>query len=310
MRPLDVVAVYSNPIRWRSRADIHSRFEDAMLQTPGVRLTTVECAYGDHPFEFPDRTGINRVRVRARTLLWIKENLINLGIRNLPEDWKYVAWVDADVFFHQQNWALETVHALQLNHIVQPWSDCYDLGPNDEHLASHKSFLRQWRCGAPVCGDKWKSNGGCYDYPHSGYAWAATRQAIDWLGGLLEIAAIGAGDHHMALSFVGKADYSMPGGVGDNYRKHIKMWESRAVQHIRQNLHYVAGTIEHRWHGRKTDRKYLDRWSILLDHGFDPDVDLKRNSYGVFELAGDNIGLASALDRYFRQRNEDANTLE
>ena len=31
--------------------------------------------------------------------MWIKENLINIGINNLPANADYVAWCDADIEF-------------------------------------------------------------------------------------------------------------------------------------------------------------------------------------------------------------------
>ena len=48
---------------------------------------------------------------------------------------------------------------------------------------------------------------------------------------------------------------------------------------------------------------------MFLRHGFDPDTDLKRNTFGVLELAGNKPELARELNLYFRQRDEDANTL-
>lgn len=48
---------------------------------------------------------------------------------------------------------------------------------------------------------------------------------------------------------------------------------------------------------------------MLLKHGFDPETDLKRNSHGVMEFAGNKPALERAFDRYMREREEDVNTL-
>lgn len=309
---LHVVAVVANPIRWCSRMRLYREFEEHMLKS-GVSLTVVECAYGERPFEVPDTAGVNVVRVRSKTLVWNKENLINIGVSRLPDNWKYMAWVDADIFFRRLHWATETVHALQQYEIVQPWTDAYDLGPNDEHIQHHKSFCHQWWHKKPVVPDGngfWTFDGGPYTYPHSGYAWAATRETIERMGGLFELGAMGAGDHHMALSLVGLADRSLPGKVTASYRNHLKRWEARALCHINTNIGFVHGTIEHRFHGRKTDRQYVNRWGMILEHGFDPDTDLKRNVHGVTELACNKPELRHDLDIYFRQRNEDINSLD
>jgi hypothetical protein len=301
---LDVIAVYANPIRWRSRLRLFGAFERHMLDS-GVRLTTIECAYGERPFELPDHPRINRVRVRARTLLWVKECLINLAIQRLPEAWKYLAWVDADIRFRKPGWAAETVHALQHYDIVQPWSDCYDLGPDDDHLDAHRSFCRLWHEGKPIV----PAGRPGYCFAHPGYAWAARRQTLDWLGGLIETAILGAADHHMALALIGRAQESVPGGVSAGYMAPLLRWQERAARHLCGNIGFVLGTIEHAWHGPKAGRRYVDRWSILVRHGFDPQRDLKRNLSGVLELAGNQPELARDIDHYFRGRDEDATTL-
>lgn len=304
MPPLDVVAVYNNPLRWDSRKRLHDAFEQHMLDS-GVRLTTVECAYGARPFELPDHPHINRVRVRAKTWIWLKENLINLGIAHLPHDWKYVGWIDADIMFRAPHWASDAVHALQHYEVIQPWANCYDLGPKDEHLEAHASFCYLFRQGKPVM----MPHQSPYRFGHPGYAWCATRQAIEWLGGLLEIGILGAGDHHMAGALVGLAYRSMPGGISDSYKRHVMQWQSRAMAHINKNIGFTYGTIEHSWHGRKSDRAYIERWKIITDNHYDPDTDIKYNSSRVLELAGNKPQLAFDIDLYFRQRSEDVNSI-
>lgn len=301
---LHVVTAYANPMRWNSRCRLFHAFAEHMLAS-GVCLTVVECAYGERPFELGAVAGARHVPVRSRTLVWNKENLLNLGIARLPHDWQYVAWIDADVFFRRADWAAETVHALQIHPVVQPWSDCYDLGPNDEHVQHHRSFCRLYHEGLPLTP---KGRPG-YTFAHPGYAWAATRQALDWLGGLIETAALGAGDHHMAWALAGRVHESVPGGVTPGYLAPLLAWQARAERHVMRSISAVSGTIEHRWHGDKSKRRYVDRWQWLVRELFDPGTDLKRNVWGVLELAGNKPALARDIIRYFETRDEDASTL-
>ena len=186
--------------------------------------------------------------------------------------------------------------------VVQPWSDCYDLGPHDEHLQAHRSFCRQVAERSPL-------GSGAYTFAHPGYAWAATRNALNWAGGLIETAPLGAADHHMALAMVGRVELSVPGGISEAYTKPLAQWQSRVRHHINGNIGHVPGTIEHAWHGAKDKRRYVDRWGILVKHRFDPSVDLQRNVFGVVELAGNKPGLRDDIDAYLRQRDEDSNSL-
>ena len=298
---LHVVTAVANPLRWQSRMRLFRDFERHMLES-GVQLTIVECAYGDRPHEIVPAAGVRHLPVRARTMVWTKENLLNIGIASLPADWKYVAWIDADIAFRRPDWAAETVHALQLHPVVQPWSDCYDLGPNGEHMAVHRSFCRIWQDGGAV-------GTGYGTFAHPGYAWAATRQALDWVGGLVETAALGAADHHMALALVGQVERSLPAGITNGYRRPLLRWQARAQQHIAGNVAALSGTIEHTWHGAKSRRRYIERWDVLTRNAFDPDEDLKRNVWGVLELAGNTPALRRDMEAYFRQRDEDSNAM-
>lgn len=306
---LHVFTARSNPLHWRAPHRNWEMFAAGMLAA-GVSLTVIECAYGeeDHRCAID---GVNHIPVRAKTRVWNKENLLNIGVHRTPEA-KYIAWIDADMIFHRTDWVIATLHALQHYDVVQPWSDAYDLGPHGEHMAHHKSFCHQWFNRQPVVPNAktfWTHDGGPYTYPHSGYAWAMTRQAFDWVGGLFEAGGMGSGDHHMALALVGGADSSMPGGTSGAYRAEVKRWESRARRHINGNIGVVAGTVEHLFHGRKGDRGYQTRWGMFVDHGFDPHEDLKRNSHGVLEFAGNKPDLRHDFDLYLQSRNEDINSL-
>ena len=303
---LHVIAVVSNPVRWKSRIELYKQFEAHMIAS-GVQLTLVECAFGDRPFELKGNPAVNHVGVRSKTLVWNKENLVNIGISRLPEGWKYVAWIDADIQFRKLDWAYETVHALQQYDIVQPWVQCYDLGANDEHIALHKSFCKIYHDGKPIKQGPQTGPGTGYEFAHPGYAWAATRAFIEQCGGLIETAALGAADHHMALACIGRVMETVPRNMHPNYIQQLKLWEKRALGAAALNVGYVAGTIEHFWHGSKQKRKYVERWEVLTKHQFDPIVDLKKNSHGVIELAGNKPYMRQDMDRYFRQRNEDAN---
>lgn len=137
---LHVVGVLNNPYRWQARIRNFRAWEDAMLDA-GVKLTTGELAYGDRPFELPDREGVTRVRFRSRHVLWHKENLGNRTVQQLPADARYVALIDTDITFARRDWAAETVHILQLHPIAQISSELVMLGPRHEHLSHGPSLV-------------------------------------------------------------------------------------------------------------------------------------------------------------------------
>jgi len=305
---LHVIAPRFNPVRYSTPEKIFQEWVQHMLAS-GVQVHVIECQVGDRPF-VNDTPGIaSHIGVRDKTLIWVKENLINIAVSRLPQDWKYVAWIDSDVFFRNSNWAADTVHALQQYDFVQPWATCYDLGPNDEHLAVHTSFCKIWHERKPIMQGP-NAGSSAYQFAHPGFAWASTRYALEIAGGIPDTAILGAADHHMAMALIGRVNDSIPGNCTEGYKRPLQQWQARVMPHINGNISYVPGTIEHKWHGKKARRFYVSRWDILTKYAFDPATDLKRNVWSVWELTGNKPDLRNAIDRYFRNRDEDSNSID
>lgn len=315
IRILDIVTVISNPIGWGSRLSTARSAINDWLSEPNVRITIVECVYGGRPHDLVDLANDQRVThipVRANTLAWNKECLLNIGVSRLAQDADNIAFLDADILFRRNGWALSVIHALDLYPVIQPWDSCYDLGPHDEHIQLHRSFASVYHAGGPVVpnGPKWwQSDKGPYIYPHTGFAWAWKRDVLDRVGGLFEVGGMGSGDHHMAMGIVGAIQCSVPGEAHPNYLDALNRWQARALIHINGKIGFVHGTIEHLFHGAKPNRQYNGRWQMFIDHAFDPVADLKRNTYGVLEFAGNKTNLELKFDNYMRSRMEDANVL-
>ena len=137
------------------------------------------------------------------------------------------------------------------------------------------------------------------------------RGATRWisLGGLFEFCGLGAADHQMAKGMIGDVNNAIHSQTTQDYQNHVRIWAERAERVVAGKLGYCQGTIEHFFHGQKSKRQYQGRWQILIDWKFSPSTDLKCNSFGVLEFTGDKPGFEIAVDRYYRSRDEDQNTL-
>ena len=316
---LHVVTCVSNPVRFQSRYRLYRDFAKHM-QDSGVDLYTVECAFGDRPFEVTDACNPRHLQLRTDCEMWHKENLLNLMIARLPSDWEYAAWIDADVHFIRPDWAAETVQQLQHYDIVQLFSEAHDLGPDQHTFARYRSFAHSFAEGVPRLqgagyygGAPERREPGIAYYHHPGYAWAIRRSAFDAVGGLLDFAVVGEADWIMARSILGEAEQVLYPGISAGYRRAILEWQGRAVRHLRRNLGWVEGTLLHYWHGPKAKRNHWDRCRILVDAAFAPEPHLKRDWQGLYQLVdrGDeqSLLLRDGLRHYFRSRNEDATEL-
>src|ERR1019366_5490896 len=305
-----------NPVRFQSRYRLYRDFAKHMRHS-GVDLYTVECAFGERPFEVTEAANPFHLQLRTQCEMWHKENLLNLMIARLPSDWQYVAWIDADVHFVRPDWPTETVQQLQHYDIVQLFAEAHDLRPNQQTFARYRSFASSFNQGIPCQrgagyygGTPARADPGIAYYHHPGYAWAMRREAFDALGGLLDIAIVGEADWIMARAILGEAAEVLYPGISAGYGQAILEWQNRAVRHLRRNLGHVEGTLLHYWHGPKAKRNYWDRCRILADSQFDPERHLKRDWQGLYQLVdrGDerSLVLRDGLRNYFRSRNEDA----
>lgn len=301
MQDLHVIAVVSNPCRYQSRYRLYEDFSKHALDS-GAILHTVESAFGERPHAVTASGFENHHQVRTSSELWDKEPLINYGLSRLPADWKYVAWVDADITFSRPEWVSETVHQLQHFPLVQMFSEAHDLGPQYQSLHKHTGFAYGYVHGL-------KMGKGYSSLVHPGFAWAARREFLESTGGLIDFSILGAGDRNMACGMIGKIDGSVVPGLSAAYMEELHRWQDRAIRYGKKNLGYVPGSIFHHWHGKKRDRKYADRWKILVEEQYNPRTDIKRDTQGIYQLVVESerqIRLRDRLRMYFRSRNEDS----
>ena len=309
-RKLYVVSCISNPVRTKTRVDLYKKFAQK-VEDAGAILYTIEMAFGDRPHSVTSPTNHRHVQLRSYFEIWHKENMLKIGMQNLPEDWEYVAWIDSDVTFAREDWVNETIEQLQHYRVIQMFSHAQDLSPRHEPMLMHTGFIHDWYHGSmtfnPAGNSGKKSGYGGYGMQegHPGYAWAARREAIDNLGGLIDWAILGSADRHMACALIGEVDKSYHPDVHPNYKILAQQWQDRADKYIKRDVGYMDGLITHAYHGRKSNRGYTNRWKILVDHQFDPIGDIYPDAQGLLQIHDDNIPQRDAIRRYFRSRFED-----
>jgi hypothetical protein len=275
------------------------------MQHAGVQLWTVEAAFGQRQFAVTQPDNPHHLQLRTGAVLWHKENLINLGVqRLLPADWRYVAWIDADVGFVRPDWAEETVHQLQQNPVVHLCSRIADLNPQYESFQTHKSFGWCLHHEPQYLGDGYVGQRGTW---HPGFCWAMRRETYEAIGGLYASAILGSADRYMAHSFIGDAGPFIEGrGFHPALVRSVLSWQDRAYSVVRGQVGYMPGTLYHCWHGAKANRKYTERWDILKAHQFDPYNDIATDAAGLLQFTGNKPGLEADCTRYFSERDEDA----
>jgi hypothetical protein len=298
---LHVIIVISNPCLFARRYILAREFIKRIeKEESNVELYIVELVYGEQEYILTDKSNPKHLQLKTDVPLWHKENMINLGIKYLlPKTWKAFAWIDADIEFESITWALDTLKLLNGTFdVVQVWSHAIDLNKQEKTMQTFSSAGYQY-----IKNNMKYVEAKQQDYPHPGYAWACTRKFYEKIGGLFEKAILGSGDHHMLYCFFGMGKKSVHNSASAQYKNIIQDYENKC-KNIR--FGYVPGVIRHYFHGSKKNRKYSERWDILINHEYEPYEHITHDDIGILvPTIKCPKGLLDDIMKYFLERNED-----
>ena len=303
---LYVITVYFNPAKSKRRYQLHKEFHERLKDNKKVVLVTAECAFNENDFEItsPKKEPLE-IQIRSQTILWIKENLINIALRKLKKDkkflkeCKYVAWVDADIEFMDVDWFPKLEMSLTKFSIVQMFKCALFLDMNENNLETHISFGYYY--------DTKKLQLSKGEYPHPGYAWCTTKDKILKLKEIYDMGILGSGDTHMSFALIGDYEkgFLKIFNYEEKFKKSVLKWQNRALKIFEKKLGFIDMNIRHFWHGSRDNRQQIYRWKLLMDFHFNPINDLIKLKDGHFELHPNKKNLESKLIQIFLKINEE-----
>lgn len=265
----------------------------------------IECVIGDSQPQLEENKNIKRVY--TENLLWHKETLLNKIIADLPKEYKYIFWVDADVIFTNLDWLVAGVNVLQTNNIIQPFEYCVHLEMDEDRPSFSMDELRGthlpnkinnkvWRsfCANFASSQLWKDD--VYNnHGHVGFAWAAKREVLETVP-LYDRALIGGADHIIAHASAGQIPHNcITNSFTDNIDE-INEWSERFYKVVDGKIGYVKGDLYHIWHGDIDKRQYLKR---VKDFTSNIKKISHRDENGLFITTKDDD---EYMKKYFTQR--------
>jgi hypothetical protein len=300
------ITTYFNPRGYDRRRRAYTEFRRRLA----VKLVTVEYSTtGDFVLEPGDADIL--VQVSGQSILWQKERLLNIGIRNLPDSARYVAWVDCDIVFLDALWPQRLKACLDEVPVAQCYSGFHDLARSEtaDDYDSAQNRLFNPSVARLLAEGNWPLPPSTQWVPRGvglGLAWAARREVLD-RHGLYDALIIGSGDRAMFAAGTGRFhDATEPLRLSPDQAEHYLAWAGPYHDTVQGRIGCVEGQILHLWHGATENRRYLERHQDLARLSFNPSRDIQIDASGCWEWTNTATpSLRSLLQSYFAARNED-----
>lgn len=305
---ISVFSPYGRDIRTKLAQEFIHRIEKLQEQGEPVQICVIELLYKEqNNFLNVSNSKFHlQIQYKHNIYLFNKENLINVGIKNLlPSNWKWMAWIDADIEMTDSNWVRKTIQLFKLGNydILQLFSICRYLSSENIPIEYFYSSIRLLH--SPILLKDKK-------YRHPGFAWACSRKAYEEMNGLFEYAIVGGGDFIMEACFTNRFHLIEKKFKENQYfLNEIRQFYEK-VKHF--SIYYLNTIIQHYYHGERKNRMYVDRNEIILKYQFYPKKDMIR----PFENLGFHILvptmefyelIESKINSYFQSRKEIKNNI-
>lgn len=277
------------------------------LSKYNVNIIPIEISTnGSFDLNFP-----GTIKFQTDQLLWQKERVINFAVQKLPENIKYVGFIDGDILFANDNWVLQAKEKLEsINDLMlQLFSVVYYLPKNHSKYNGYYSYFN-YSIGKNIIDsngiENYKANffSDSFYYANPGMAWICKKETLLKYP-LYDKCIIGGGDTINLINWLGiKNSDNIPFVKKNKKKNQIFVDELKMMQNIVLNISCLDSPIFHLNHGNKIDRQYKNRLDILEKYNFNPITDLTIEQ-GLYRYTGNNSGILDGIKEYFKQRNED-----
>lgn len=280
---LAAITCHFNPIEYDNIVRNYWMFREDLQGT--VDLFTIELSFSDK-FQIDDA---KKITARPDQIMWQKECLLNALIKQLPHKYDKVAWLDADILFHDKNWVEAAEKKLDEVPLIQLFEFAYDTDSQLDLIKKTPGII----------------HGGMNPIEAKpGYAWAARREVLDRIP-LLDTHIMGGADTMMFYASIGMFNTFMLSRTNIEWRRSYLKWGAKFYREIQGKIACIPGDITHLYHGTYADRQYVERWLILSRNKYTPEEDVRPDKNGMWEWASDKPELHRDVYQYFEDRKED-----
>ena len=255
------VTSYFNPMGYRSRLANYRMFRQRL----NVPLITVEWAWADGAgFQLGPGDADVLIQRSSPDLMWQKERLLNIALGSLPDECRYVAWLDCDLVFVNAEWPQLTSELLEQFAVLQVFEDAYVLEPDvsfdgSEPARGRRLISATHAAATGVTAPDWKRNELRNFGFVTGFAWA-TRAEFLRRHGFYDACVMGSGNRALYSAMYGRFDDVMAYvRMQPQWQEHYLAWARPYYDDVRGQVGCVPGRVYHLWHGDTERRRYSER---------------------------------------------------
>jgi hypothetical protein len=289
------ITSYFNPIGYQKFRDNYTQFRKH-LQYP---LITVELSFDNQPFFIDDAI---HIRGNKNNVLWQKERLLNIAIENLPNNVDKIAWLDADIIFHNSNWYKETEKMLDSKPVCQLFEYIYEKTP--DHVRPEEATYARDGLGigfAKYHVDNMEVRKGLW--PKPGLCWGFRRDCLP--NGLYDKCIVGNNDLYQLIAWMGHWYHPILETMNKSTCKDFLLTRYKDYELVKGDIGYINGTLEHLYHGTFSNRKYVQRNEISKKYNFDATADITLDNNNIYKWQTYKPKLHTEIYNYFYGRRDD-----
>ena len=290
-----VMLAFYNPVPFK-RILRNMLYIIQILKEKNIPYFVIECVFKGAKPEIPNATMV----VHSDSYMFYKEQLLNKLETVIPEEYTKLVCLDGDIMFDSPDWVNQVSESLNVNDIIQPFSEACWLTPDNSKIRSKKASYAYG-----IVHDKLKAPRSIHMY-HPGFAWAFKRDMFRKMGGFFNRAVIGNGDMLFVFNFI--RDHVPEFWIRDVLRSRfiLDTWPAyhANIKELSPKIGYLTNKALHLFHGVRQNRQYTTRYksvSHMLTGTWDEQITV--NEDGLFEFK--NPALSAGVFEYFKRRNED-----
>lgn len=262
------------------------------LKEAKIPYYVAECVFFDRKPEVPGAD----LTVRSDSLMFYKEQLLNLLEPLVPAKYTKLVFLDCDILFSAPDWVDQISSKLDEADIVQPFSNAAWLYPDNTRVRVKKQSY-----GYAIAHNLTHKPPHAF---HPGFAWALKRDIFRKIGGFYDKAVVGNGDIMFVFSIINNLD---PSYVERYAPCILDTWKAynENVQRIKPSVGYIVMDAFHLFHGMRKDRQYVSRHHNInqrLAGAWDNNIYLNKDGLYEFKHPAEFNKINMA---YFKGRNED-----